>query len=323
MKVFITGVCGNIGSHAARQLITHGHEVAGLDLPSPQNKKTAKQFKGKVKLIWGDIRNPDNVRQGLAGQDAVIHLAYILPPASYDNPTLTEDVNMNGTRNVVELAQQQTPQPKLIFASSLDLFGYTQDQPPPRTVSDPVYATDDYTRHKLAGEQMARESGLAWSIFRFADVPPLAPRAPHPIMFKIPLETRFEMLHPVDAGLALTRGLETDAIWNQVWLIGGGATCQVRYSDYLNSMLTAMGIGKLPDKAFGHDPYCTDWLDTTASEALMQYQHHTYQEIIRDITRALGPSRYVIPLLRPVIRGNILKLSPYLKQQRAAVPAKV
>lgn len=318
MNVYITGICGNIGSHAALELIAQGHHVSGLDVPSPHNKQIAKKFNGKVKLTWGDIRNAEDIQQGIVGQDVIIHLAYILPPASEDNPKLTEDVNMNGTRTILACAVAQSPQPKFIFASSLDLFGYTQDQPPPRKVSDPVYATDDYTRHKLAGEKMVQESGLTWAIMRFADVPPLAARSPHPIMFRIPLATRFEMLHPQDAGLALANGVQTAALWHAIWLIGGGATCQVRYRDYLNSMLTAMGIGALPEAAFGHDPYCTDWLDTTASEALLHYQHHTYQEIIRDISHALGASRFVIPLLRPIIRRNILKLSPYLKQKPSA-----
>ena len=39
--------------------------------------------------------------------------------------------------------------------------------------------------------------------------------------------------------------------------------------DYLGRILDAMGIGMLPESAFGHDPYCTDWLDTEDSERLL------------------------------------------------------
>lgn len=312
--VFITGICGNIGSHTAQQLIRQGHQVSGIDLQTKQNEKVARSFQKKTAIHWGDIRDKAKVAEAMMGQDVVVHLAYILPPTTYDHPHLAEEVNMDGTRNVVASAQAQAVPPKLLFASSLDVFGHTQEMPPPRTLSDPVYATDDYTRQKLAGEKLVQESGLTWAIFRFADVPPISARDPHPIMFRIPLDTRFEMLHPDDAGLAVANGIALDALWGAIWLIGGGKSCQVLYRDYLNSMLLAMGIGALPDSAFGHDPYCTDWLDTTDSERLLHYQHHSYNDIIHDVAQALGAARFAIPIVRPFVRHNLLQMSEYYQK---------
>ncbi len=313
MKIVVTGAAGNIGSNVVKALVAQGHQVRGFAKPDAASRRKARQFPAQVEMVWGDIRAQHDVARALDGQEVVIHLAYILPPDVEEHPQLAEAVNVDGTRNVIDVAGRAPSPPKVLFASSLDVFGYTLDQPPPRRVTDPVFATDDYTRHKLRCEQMLRDSGLTWAIMRFADVPPLAARNPHPIMFRIPWATRIEALHPSDAGLAVARAVADDRLWNQLWLIGGGATCQVTYGEYLGKMLDAVGIGRLPEAAFGSDPYCTDWLDTDASEARWHYQRHTFDEIVRDAARAVGPARYVVPIVRPIVRQRILRLSPYLR----------
>jgi nucleoside-diphosphate-sugar epimerase len=257
------------------------------------------------------VRDPDAVARAVAGQDLIIHLAYILPPYVEEHPKLAEEVNVQGTRNLVTAALACTPAPRFLFASSLDVFGFTLDQPPPRRVSDPVVATDDYSRQKIWGEQLVQDSRLTWAILRFADVPPLAMRSPHPIMFRIPWATRIEALHPVDAGLVVARAITDDALWNRIWLIGGGPTCQVTYGEYLGKILDAAGIGRLPESAFGPGPYNTDWLDTADGEARWHYQRHTFDDIVLDIARSIGPVRHIVPALRPLVRRRILRLSPF------------
>jgi hypothetical protein len=76
-------------------------------------------------------------------------------------------------------------------------------------------------------------------------------------------------------------------------------------------MLDAIGIGPLPERAFGHEPYCTDWLDTTESQRLLTYQRHTFADVVRDVTAAVGPARHLTPLVRPLVRFWILRMSPY------------
>ena len=68
-------------------------------------------------------------------------------------------------------------------------------------------------------------------------------------------------------------------------LIGGGPRCQIRYRDYLFGMLDVMGIGPLPERAFTTEPYCTDWLDSEYSQQRLQYQRHSFQEVVDDIAR--------------------------------------
>jgi hypothetical protein len=79
-------------------------------------------------------------------------------------------------------------------------------------------------------------------------------------------------------------------------------------------MLEAIGIGPLPEEAFGQPLYCTDWLDTEYSQRMLQYQRHTADEIIQGIAREVGWKRYLAGLSRPIVRQNILKMSPYWKK---------
>ncbi|GCE32195.1 3-beta hydroxysteroid dehydrogenase [Dictyobacter alpinus] len=315
MKILVTGGLGNVGSATLRELSTK-HVVRCLDIPTKKNVLLSQQIAG-VNYIWGDITDPKTVQEAVAGQDLIIHLAAILPPATDANPAKAETVNVGGTRNVLNAARSQDRQPKIIFSSSFDLFGHTLDQEPPRRVTDPIYETDAYTRHKIAGEKMVKESGLQWTIYRFADVPPMEARKPDPIMFRIPLTQRMEVIHPADVALALANGIESQEVWGKTWLIGGGASCQVYYKDILMHGLRQAGLPMLPESAFSQQSYCTDWLDTTESQALLQYQRHSFAQIMADVDRVTKPSamtKLMTQIAQPFIKRWLLSLSSYYKK---------
>ena len=68
--------------------------------------------------------------------------------------------------------------------------------------------------------------------FKFT-VLPLVLRRLDPIMFRISLDTRIEVLHPYDAGRAIANGVLSKEIWEKILLVGGGIRCQIHYRDYL------------------------------------------------------------------------------------------
>ncbi|HZU68424.1 MAG TPA: NAD(P)-dependent oxidoreductase [Ktedonobacteraceae bacterium] len=311
MKILLTGAFGNIGMSTLHELLRQGHEVRCFVSRRKAHARTARRFAGRIELIQGDIRQPADVSKAVQDRDAIIHLAYMLPPYSEEHPELAHQINIGGTRNLLVAARSLSRPPRFFFASSFDVFGYTQEQPPPRRITDPVQATDHYSTHKIACEEMVKTSGLEWSIFRFADVPPLSLRSPHPIMFEIPLVTRFEVVHTYDAGMAIANGIRCEEAWGKTLLIGGGPSCQMLYRDYLGRMLEMMGIGMLPESAFGHKPYCTDWLDTEESQRLLHYQRYSFDDIMRQLTRIVGYKRYLTRMVRPAARWWILRMSPY------------
>jgi len=311
VQVLLTGGAGNIGSHTLPQLVARGHTVRWFERLTTPSRRAARDLPRGVEVVWGDITDAAAIRRATAGVDAVVHLAALIPPAADEDPERARAVNVDGTANVVAAAQAQPTPPRLLFSSTFDVRGYTLDKPPPRHVDDPLVATNPYTEHKIECEGLVRESGLAWCIFRFADVPVLGVRDPHPIMFEIGLDNRIETLHADDAGLAIVNALETPEVWGRILFVGGGPSCQLTYREYLTRLLAAMGVEPLPDDAFSDAVYATDWIDTAESEALLHYQRHGFDDIAQAIAASLGWKRRLVPVAGPLARGAILRLSPY------------
>ncbi len=322
MRVLVTGGFGNVGSSARDELAARGHEVTLFDVRSRANERAARRLPPGIRVAWGDVRRREDLDRAVAGQDVVIHLAFVIPKLSATGrecekePEWAREINVGGTRNLVEAMCAQVAPPALIFASSLHLYGPTQHLPPPRTVDDPLNPTEHYSRHKVECEALVRASGLRWAILRFAAAMPIALRA-DPGMYDVPLATRMEFVHTHDVGLALTNALETDAVWGRTLHIGGGPRCQLVYREIAAKALDAMGVGMLPDAAFSTTTFCTDWLDTTESEALLRFQRHTYDDYVRDVARLAGWRRGLAHAFRPLVRAWLLAQSPYYRRARA------
>lgn len=322
MKVLVTGGLGNVGRSCLTELLQQKHEVRCFDLNTPANLKQAKRFTGNVDLVWGDLRQPGDVASAVQGQDVVVHVAFILPPASDERPELAESVNVGGTRNLLEAMKRMLPPPRIIFISSFSVYGACQHKLPPRTVSDPVQPMDNYNRHKVECESMVRESGLHWCIFRLGVVPPKSLGGFTPKMFDTPPGQRTEFVHPDDVGLAVANAVTSDHVWGKVLHIGGGHSSQLYFRDFVGGMMGAMGIGRLPDRAFATTACAfSDWIDTVESQTLLQYQRYSFEDFTRAIAASLGPMRYALRLLSPLVRWWMLSQSPYYRASSGKKPA--
>jgi nucleoside-diphosphate-sugar epimerase len=322
VRILVTGAFGNVGGFAVRDLVLRGHEVRCFDLPSRANKLSAARmrrwavrFGGRVEVAWGDLRNPQDVVSAVTGQEAIAHLAGVIPPASEARPEWAGKINVGGMRSLIAAATRQPIPPRLVFASSVSVFGRAQNLPPPRVATDPVEPSDNYTEHKIQCENMLLASGLEWTILRFGAIPALQLKVLDALtlrtMFEVPLDTRIELIHPADAGLAVANAVLSPKVWGRILLIGGGASCQLYQRVYVGRLLDAAGIGRFPDAAYGHTPFYTDWMDTVESEALLSYQRHTAEDFTRAMSVALGFRRHLARLFRPIVRSWILRFSPY------------
>jgi nucleoside-diphosphate-sugar epimerase len=310
-RVLVTGAFGNIGRHALAALVAEGHHVRALSHHGKGDRAAARKIAPSIEVVSGDVRDRAAMDAAVRGVDCVAHLAYLIPPPALEQPALAEEVNVGGTRTLLEAAAAAPRPPRFLFASTLDVYGHTQHLAPPRKVGDPLQATDAYSAHKIACEKMVAESGLSHAILRFADVPPIAVRSPHPMMFRLPLATRIHVIHPADAGLAVARAVGRREAWGKILNIGGGPGCQLLYGDYLGSFLDAMGVGRLPEDAFSTEPYCTDWIDTDESQRLLSYQRHTFDDVVRETAALLGVRRHLARVFRPLVRAAMLRLSPH------------
>jgi len=322
VNVLITGGFGNLGTNAMKKLVEKGHQVRLFDLKTSANQKKAgkykSRFKDKIEVLWGDVRDPDDVAAAVRDQDVAIHLSFIMPPGSDERPEWAREINVGGTQNLLAAMKALPNKPKVIFSSSFTVFGDTQAQDPPRRVTDPVVASDNYTAHKIECEKLCAESGLNWCVMRFGVVPPVSLGGVTPKMFAFPFSSRTEFAHPDDVGLAIANAVSSDQVWGKILLIGSGKGGQLYYGEFVNRMMEVMGVGKLPEEAFGSEPAYMDWLDTEESQRLLQYQQHTFEDFAQSMSRLLGPARYIMPLVRPIARQWILSKSPYYKAGKKA-----
>ncbi len=312
MRVTVTGALGNLGQPVVEQLIRNGHQVRAFDLDTRAGRKAARRFGRDLEVVWGDLRRPADLERAVAGQDAIIHLAFVLPKlsatgvSSEDEPRWAREINVGGTRNLLNAMRAQPKPPRILFASSLHVYGRTQDQAPFRRVDDPLAPTDHYSRHKIICERLVRRSHLRWAIFRLGASMPtrlILDRG----MFDVPLDTRIEFVHQRDVALAMANALDKDEVWGRVWNIGGGPRCQLTERELVQQVLETVGVGMLPDDVFTGRPFPVDWLDTGESQSVLHFQYHTLQDYLQDVDRKLGFRRHLVRLCRPLIRAWLLR----------------
>ena len=124
MKILITGGMGFIGSYLVDYLLKQGNEITILDNFSNSNKKSMKKIENNnLKIIEGDIRKINDVLNSIKNQEIVIHLAAkISVEESIKNPKETFDVNVSGTKNIINACEKSNIK-KLIVASSAAVYG--------------------------------------------------------------------------------------------------------------------------------------------------------------------------------------------------------
>jgi nucleoside-diphosphate-sugar epimerase len=327
MNVMLTGAFGNVGTSTLEELLEQGHTVRCFDLKTRTNERTARRYRnrynGRVEIVWGDLRRREDVASAVRGQDVVAHLAFIIPKMSATGvesearPDWAREINVGGTRNLLEAMTALPSPPRILFTSSYHLYGRTQDRPPPRTIHDPVQPIEHYTYHKLECETMVRTSGLEWTIFRLAATLPIAIQL-DPGMFDVPLDNRMEFVFTRDVGTAIATAVSNEEVWSKLFLIGGGPRCQYTYREIVQPILEAMGVGPLPEEAFGSTQFPTDWMDTSESQRILQYQRHDLNDYIKEMVALMGFRCRLIRLFRPVVRRWLLAKSPFLRDAKRA-----
>jgi nucleoside-diphosphate-sugar epimerase len=311
MNILLTGAFGNIGLGTLEGLLERGHWVRCFDLPTKTNRKAAQNFLGRTQVHWGDLRNLDDVREAMGGVDVVVHLAFVIPNlsatgvSSESEPEWAYAINVGGTKHILRAMREQDTPPKLLFSSSLHIYGRTQHIPPPREVSDPPDPIEHYAKHKVECEQLIMGSGLTWCILRLGASLPVR-LVLDAGMFEVPLDNRIEFVHNKDVGTAIANALESDKVWGKILHVGGGVDCQLYQRELVEAILEEVGVGMLPDDAFTDEPYPTDWLDTTESQRLLQFQQRTLKDYLVDLRSRLGFRRVIIRIFRPLIRSWIL-----------------
>ena len=167
-KVLVTGAGGFIGSHLTERLVEYGAAVTafirytsrggkGLLRLLPEDKLDT------IRIVQGDLRDPECVRKAVRGQEVVCHLgALIAIPYSYVNPTEVVDVNVMGTVNVLNAALNAECE-RVVHTSTSETYGTAVSEM--ITEDHPKQPQSPYSASKIGAD------AIAHSYFRSFDLP--------------------------------------------------------------------------------------------------------------------------------------------------------
>ena len=280
MKVLITGAAGRLGYEVVRKCSIEGYSIRAFDLP--QVNWTHLEGMNGVQVCKGDITDPNSVKKACTEVDAVIHLAALLPPKTEANRDLTQLINVQGTRNLLESIKHDT---RIVFTSSIATYGVTAAETPPIKETQPQVAYNNYAESKIQAEELVKNSGNPWTVLRIAPIS-VADLLELPETVAYKADQRVECVYVEDAGYALFSCLmeKVDAVYN----IGGGSSWQMTGEEYLNRFYGALGVEVEPN--YPVDYTAVDWYDTSRSRRL-GYQRTSFNQFEKrliDIGEELG-----------------------------------
>ncbi len=165
MQVLVTGGAGFLGSRLVNALLSRGSvitsrgdeesidEILVADIappaqPFPKDKR--------LKTRYGDFSEADAANQLInRNTGAVFHLAAIVSGEAEQNFDKGMHVNLEGTKKILEACRQQADCPRVVFASSVAVYG--GDMPDVIDDTTPLSPQTSYGSQKAMGELLVND----------------------------------------------------------------------------------------------------------------------------------------------------------------------
>ncbi|MBL8021992.1 MAG: SDR family oxidoreductase [Leptospirales bacterium] len=149
-KALVTGATGLIGFNIVRQLLDAGVPVAAL-VRSPERART--MLPAACELIKGDVTDAASLAAAVRGCQIVYHAAGF-PEQWMKDPGIFTEVNVGGTRNMLE-ASRQAGVRRFVYTSTIDVFRAGPGERYDETELDPKPKGTYYERSKQEADQLA------------------------------------------------------------------------------------------------------------------------------------------------------------------------
>jgi len=251
IKTFITGATGFIGIHLVERLAQTERKMHCL-VRKTSNVSRLKELGATI--VTGDVTDKDSLREGMRDCNQVINLANVY---SFWEPNrqIYTDINVKGTRNVMECALE-TGVSKVVHVSSVVVYGKPADCP--FTEESPVGPVrfSEYARTKYAGDL------IAWELYEKENLPlimiypasvlgPGDPKASGQyiqalIHRRLPAtvfnDSVITYVHVRDVAEAIVKALEKENNVGEKYLVGKH---QLSYREY-NEMISEISKVSLP-----------------------------------------------------------------------------
>jgi nucleoside-diphosphate-sugar epimerase len=153
MNILVTGGAGYLGSVLIPKLLVRGHKVRSLDI-GYFGVEHLRAMRPAVDIVRDDIRRVMADKAALdallQGMDVVIHLAAISnDPSAELNPSLTEEVNFQATRDLAVVCKERGI--RFVFSSSCSVYGEANGEADENAQTNPLTA---YARSKVESDKL-------------------------------------------------------------------------------------------------------------------------------------------------------------------------
>jgi nucleoside-diphosphate-sugar epimerase len=283
-KILITGGAGSFGRTLAASLRQQGRSLRIFDLP--QCRFDVFQDWENTEIHAGNILDLTTLKEAAKDVDLVYHLAAILPPISEEDRSRTFRINVQGTENLLEACLSSGRTSRIVFASSVSVYGDTSEYSGLIGPDHPVNPNDWYAESKVQAEHLLAASPLPLANLRISGIviPAfLDPPEPWPFMRRQRIEL-LALSDLIEAMTALAAGREE--AFGKTLLLAGGPSWQVTGEEYVSRWGKIMDI-PLDEMAFMDRPGWLNWYDTTDSEVLLGYQKTSLNAFCSELEKAV------------------------------------
>ena len=171
MKAFITGISGQDGYFLSQLLLAKGYEVHGI------LRRNSSMTQGTVDLLPEDVRKQITIHYGditdghfistLLEREKPGELYHLAAQSfvgySFQNALSTYDANIGGTLNVCNAVKDSSPDTRMYFAATSELFG--QPKETPQNEMMPFFPRSPYAVSRIAGIWTVRTYRETYKLF--------------------------------------------------------------------------------------------------------------------------------------------------------------
>jgi len=154
MTTLVTGATGFLGSAIVRELLKDGRQVRVVVRKGADTRNISGL---DLQIVNGDLRDVESLHSALKGCDSLYHAAAYYSLWDKDK-RLIYDINVEGTRNILQSAQDQGVA-KIVYTSTVGCIGLSANGQPNNEITpfDPLSLSNDYKKSKFEAEQIALE----------------------------------------------------------------------------------------------------------------------------------------------------------------------
>ncbi len=242
-KVLVTGAGGTVGLQVIRFLLSEGkYEITALELKTKHVYKRLKPFRKRINIVYGDINDSAIIDALIKDHDVVIHLAGVLPPLANVREDLCKEIDLNGTKQIVDSISDYNPDCFLLYSSSTSVYGKQEKYENITTSTKPNLDEYDYfSKYKLECEKYIKDNLKNYSIFRLSYI--LGDPGPESLIYNITPDSKCELLSSEDAGYAFVCAIDfKKQINKKTFNVAGGEKFRTKYCDYLVYLFQTYGI---------------------------------------------------------------------------------